>query len=146
VESSEISFARSIAAGATSDELNKKNTTCGERRMDNATQAALEESIAKWEGIVAGTETDHGPRNCGLCRLYLDANCFGCPVAKQTGTGGCRSTPYRCYCDLRADQGERHPDTIAAAREEVAFLKGLRVPFNLEQEDSRAVADLTITL
>jgi hypothetical protein len=114
--------------------------------MDNAIQAALEQSIAKWEGIVAGTGNDHGPRNCGLCQIFINSNCSGCPVAERAGATCCRNTPYREYCNARADLGERHPSTLAHAEEEVAFLKSLRVAFDLESEEPQAVADLTVTL
>ena len=63
------------------------------------TLIALDGSIAKWTGIVAGTETDQGPRNCPLCGLFWADDCKGCPVMDSVGYRSCMFTPYRSYID-----------------------------------------------
>lgn len=66
-----------------------------DQEMPEKTLKALRGSIKKWEGIVAGTEEDHGEDNCPLCKLFLRKNCDGCPVFDRTGSEGCYDTPYR---------------------------------------------------
>jgi hypothetical protein len=96
--------------------------------MTPDTQAALERSIAKWQGIVAGTTRDLGPSNCGLCQLFLNASCKGCPVFERTGQTSCRGTPYSDYTVI----DEIAPDrALDAAKREVEFLESLRVPLEL---------------
>jgi hypothetical protein len=88
---------------------------------------ALEESIAKWEFIVAWLGErplaefwDRGPRTCALCHLYFANDCYGCIVSKTTGKIGCRSTPYSSYEVCFSDYELRY------AREELSFLEGLK--------------------
>lgn len=97
--------------------------------MSPETITALRGSIAKWEGIVAGTASDGGTDNCSLCQLFhsdffsedeLDEGerecCLGCPVFNVTGKRGCQGTPYDDY----SDKG-----TLENAQAELDFLKSL---------------------
>jgi hypothetical protein len=91
--------------------------------MDAATLEALKGSIAKWEGIVAGTTRDDGADNCPLCALFntddydrIENACEGCPVQKSAGIGFCMQTPYYAY---------RHLKTTEAAQAELDFLRSL---------------------
>lgn len=107
--------------------------------MDAGTLEALRGSIAKWEGIVAGTEIDKGPDNCPLCLKFngmvnpaAQSGCRGCPVRERTGEWGCQGSPYEDYENLAAeidkfgDPVEPDPEKLAAlAREELDFLKSL---------------------
>jgi len=35
-----------------------------------------------------------GAGNCGLCTMYWDDRCKGCPIKERTGYAGCAGTPY----------------------------------------------------
>ena len=89
---------------------------------------ALEGSIRKWQGIVAGTEVDKGAQNCALCQMFLlrRKSCKGCPVSAATGHSGCRQTPYDAFQDFDCECEDHDPDLIKAAQAEVDFLIGLR--------------------
>jgi len=102
--------------------------------MDAETLEALKGSIAKWEGIVAGTQTDEGPQNCPLCIRFdpLGGNgCRGCPVFAYTGQKGCSGTPYDHFTDIDEDtdrfesQEEYASAKLSIAQQEVDFLKSL---------------------
>jgi hypothetical protein len=100
--------------------------------MDKATLTALQGSIAKWEGIVAGTKADEGADNCPLCDLFntedydgIEDACKGCPVQKSVGVGFCMQTPYYSY---------RHLRTTEAAQAELDFLRSL-LPASLIAEE-----------
>jgi hypothetical protein len=91
--------------------------------MDDETLTALRGSIAKWEGIVAGTDVDRGASNCPLCQLFrpqgaYNSPCRGCPVYQDTGLKGCEGTPYDHY----NSDGE---GAKALAQAEVDYLKSL---------------------
>lgn len=104
--------------------------------MDPNTLEALLGSIAKWEGIVKGTEVDRGVQNCPLCLRFAVPNesCKGCPVNDVTD-GGCNGSPYDDWHqvnpwpvddpDARAATTDDHR---AAAQAEVDFLKSLLPP------------------
>ncbi len=105
--------------------------------MDADTLAALRGSIAKWEGIINGTEVDKGVINCPLCQMFVMPTdyCEGCPVYAVTSRQGCRKTPYdhwhavnpwpQQHIDWRAAETEDH---IVAAKAERDFLKSLLPP------------------
>lgn len=105
--------------------------------MDAETLEALRGSIAKWEGIAAGTEIDQGSENCPLCRLFYEsAFCAGCPVMARTGHSDCTGSPYDQWHIAnpwpRDEDGNRvynRPATTdqhrEIARAEVDFLKSL---------------------
>lgn len=85
--------------------------------MSPEARIALENSIKKWEGIVAGIHHDNGWRDCPLCQLFqVKADCQGCPVMQETGEPFCRGTPYRDY--------SAYPSSEAAQRE-LDFLRSL---------------------
>lgn len=90
--------------------------------MDNETLEALRGSIAKWEGIVAGTHRDQGVADCPLCDLFYlkEPDCLGCPVMAATGHPRCRHTPYPAYC-----VAERRGLSTIEARQMLEFLKSL---------------------
>jgi hypothetical protein len=99
--------------------------------MDPETLEALKGSIAKWEGIVAGTLKDEGVDNCPLCQKFHACFrkipgecCQGCPVNDASDNRGCINTPY--------DEWERHgshevttDEHRTAAQAELDFLKSL---------------------
>lgn len=108
--------------------------------MTPATLAALKGSIAKWEGIVAGTHVDHGALDCPLCAMFLIEKpeisaCKGCPISERTGRYGCCGTPYYEFMRLEARNLDddtpidpANPDhalALAAAQAMLAFLKDL---------------------
>lgn len=87
--------------------------------MPAATLEALRGSIAKWEGIVAGTVKNECGDNCPLCGLFNPTisqhadrrrPCGGCPVRAWTTQAFCRGTPYEFYEDLQEQLDELDPD------------------------------------
>src|SRR3990172_1778234 len=63
--------------------------------MDKKTLEALKKSIIKWGKIAKSTkEKDLGGYNCGLCGLFVDVACVGCPIYSKTNKKYCRDTPY----------------------------------------------------
>jgi len=102
--------------------------------MNKKTLKALEESIEKWEKIVARTGIDERGDNCPLCDLFSLENCDGCPIEKHTGWGDCGETPYTKWAthhelvhgsgwlsnlEIKCKICERH------AKAELKFLKSL---------------------
>jgi hypothetical protein len=99
---------------------------------------ALQGSVKKWERIVRSTRAKdkHGD-NCPLCVVMESKEtCSLCPVAINTGEDQCFGTPYT---DWKAHQRLKHdnwsvfsrtphcPDCLRLAKEELAFLKSLKV-------------------
>lgn len=105
--------------------------------MDPATLEALRGSIAKWEGIIAGTVSDEGAENCPLCLKFnwyvnkdLKQGCHGCPVRQASGLAGCKGTPYEEYEEFVYDVSKGTEDDdpekrLRLAQEELDFLKSL---------------------
>ena len=113
--------------------------------MDEPTLTALEDSIQKWEDIVAGDKIDMGWGDCALCDEFLRRCCEGCPVAEHVDREGCRDTPYIDFCIIEEQAArvlnlrvstfsinevhEYDPDRAQAmrqaAQEELDFLKSL---------------------
>lgn len=106
--------------------------------MNKQTLKALKGSIKKWEGIVAGLESDRGTKNCPLCKLFQrDDACDGCPIKDVTGKDTCDETPYEDWCDAVLPQwaSREHGDewdfkasddeTVMCAVLELEFLKSL---------------------
>jgi hypothetical protein len=95
------------------------------------TRAALVQSIEKWKrNAEAETPEEYltGWRDCPLCHLYYEYNCYGCPISKHVNNRGCDDTPYEAAQHL-AEYWEYDPDNPAcklaaqdAAREEIEFL------------------------
>jgi hypothetical protein len=79
--------------------------------MPAGTLAALKGSEAKWVAVVDGTGTDMGWRNCALCEVFISSSnaCAGCPVAKETGQGGCHGSPYEEWADHQREDHEESP-------------------------------------
>lgn len=92
--------------------------------MDERTLTALKGSIAKWEGIVAGTVENRGFHNCPLCaRFHPEATnrsyrgphvCEGCPVKDKTGKSLCRGSPYYKF-EVSPNQSVPKPNSISSA-------------------------------
>ena len=106
-----------------------------EAAMDEETRVALEGSIEKWRKIAAGDGADEGESNCPLCELFIENfDCAGCPVAEETGQGGCRKTPFIEWVNHQAGKHQcrmtplkiQCPDCTALATAELEFLEGLR--------------------
>lgn len=104
--------------------------------MDADTLEALRGSIAKWEGIVAGTTKNHCADNCPLCHKFNFSftgarraqSCKGCPVMERTGRQFCDGSPYEDYEDMEERVEEGYAEGAALkplAIAEVDFLKSL---------------------
>lgn len=106
--------------------------------MKKSTLKALEGSIIKWEGIVAGIGVDNGVDNCPLCQKFADPRpftpaCGGCPVREAAGIPYCRGTPYEEWVDLFDNNDYPHeirdsfdkPRAKVIAKKELEFLKSL---------------------
>lgn len=117
--------------------------------MSPETLEALKGSIAKWEGIVAGTVVNLHADNCPLCQLFnpytsntatFAAPCKGCPVMARTGVTFCGGTPYDEYAELeeRVDEGEGDEGGLKPlAVQELDFLKSL-LPTDARSDDPRS--------
>ena len=99
--------------------------------MDARTLKALKGSIAKWEGVVAGTTQGKGGDNCPLCKIFaadkpLEYQCAGCPVFSRSGYRWCHATPYIAFAESCNSEGMASTSPARqAARAELAFLKSL---------------------
>jgi hypothetical protein len=104
--------------------------------MNTETLIALRGSIAKWEGIVAGTMVDEGRHNCPLCQKFNKdlrkeeggnyGTCEGCPVAAATGSPLCDQSPYEAYADAILGEDDLSAEELTAlAQAELDFLKSL---------------------
>lgn len=87
----------------------------------HSTSEALELSIKKYEVISYLLRSKKYPyilsggSSCGLCMIFSDSNCDGCPIKETTGNRSCAGTPYKYFIA-----------TPEEAEEELAFLKSLR--------------------
>ncbi len=100
--------------------------------MDEKTLIALQGSIAKWEGIVAGTVQDDGALNCPLCQMFshwvnptVPKGCKGCPVSERMEMPHCEGTPYYEYTDADESGEASEEEMKECAQHEVDFLKSL---------------------
>ncbi len=65
--------------------------------MKSEVRAALERSIAKWQGIADGTRyVSTGSEDCALCQVSKD-DCSDCPVMEKTGKKCCKGTPWGAF-------------------------------------------------
>jgi hypothetical protein len=110
--------------------------------MKDHIKEALDASIAKWEknaSVLCSNKVLIGAEDCPLCLLFNNDEtdegecCIGCPVYEKTGKVGCKDTPYYlaqiAFVDWSIlDKNEDYELFITAARDEVTFLKSLRVP------------------
>src|SRR5690349_9315324 len=95
--------------------------------MDAVTRKALEGSIRKWRGILAGTTADDGVTNCPLCAEFysISLGCHGCPVSAATGHSFCRGSPYEKWEDQNSSRA-MNKKLRALAKAELDFLISLR--------------------
>ena len=101
--------------------------------MKAKTLKALKGSIAKWEGILAGTGEDDGTDSCPLCGLFFYNDCYGCVVSQEAEKQGCAGTPYFTWLDHQDDahglmdfpMSIECPECRKIARRELNFLKRL---------------------
>lgn len=74
---------------------------------------ALRSSVAKWQGVAAGSE-DWGGHDCALCAMFKSDDifgaCGGCPVATHTGANYCFDSPYRAWADHQRNEHCRKTD------------------------------------
>lgn len=118
----------------------------------------LEESIQKWEGIVAGTGRDQAAGNCSLCQKFnwtpsKPMNfkpCKQCPVYVVTRVIACQKTPYEAFNDYLKywdrysffDYGDKagmvfDERSKELAQAELDFLKSLwQTPYVLEAKQT----------
>ena len=57
----------------------------------------MQASVAKWNRIIAGEQSDGGVLDCPPCRIYYMLVCTGCPIAAYTGRKFCRGSPYPAW-------------------------------------------------
>jgi hypothetical protein len=57
----------------------------------------MEASVAKWNRILAGEQSDGGVLDCPPCRIYYMLVCTGCPIAAHTGHKFCKGSPYPAW-------------------------------------------------
>lgn len=93
--------------------------------------SALEESIAHWERLAAGTQAADetvSSYSCALCREFFAVNrrCDGCPVDDRTGAGCTDDSPWLEAYWSANHYGINSPEFRAAAQRELDFLKSLR--------------------
>ena len=100
------------------------------KRFPKDRNKALLLSIQKWETIVTALEAglritvDGGTTTCGLCQLYVEKNCEGCPVQEHTRQSYCRDTPYFDFSDECEDDNKG--STLETAQRELDFLRSLQ--------------------
>jgi len=100
-------------------------------------EEALEQSIEKWEYLSSGRA--NGVPDCGLCEFHYenDENCEACPVYAVTGKEQCGGSPFDNWHRAARPGGTEflnHPDAVAAAQKELAFLKSLRTMVSRDEE------------
>ena len=57
----------------------------------------MQASVAKWNRIIAGEQSDGGVLDCPPCRIYYMLVCTGCPISAYTGRKFCRGSPYPAW-------------------------------------------------
>lgn len=98
------------------------------KRFPKDRKKALLLSIQKWEAIVDALQggrnivNDGGRSTYGLCQMYFDNGCNGCPVKEHTGKSYCRGTPYYTY----SVETEFTGGTLETAQQELDFLRSLQ--------------------
>lgn len=100
---------------------------------DSETLVAMRGSVAKWEGIVNDGQNDGGADDCPLCDLFICGSCNGCPVADESGSKNCYSTPHEAWCTHHNDVHDLDHAVVhegcaeceRLAKMELAFLAGL---------------------
>jgi hypothetical protein len=99
-------------------------------KADGEVIEALEGSVEKWVGVLAG-KRDRGGKDCPLCWVEKVNSCDVCPVQRETGEPLCIGTPY-CKWLKHHEQEHRGgaliihcPECASLAWEEKTFLEGL---------------------
>lgn len=54
----------------------------------------MQASVAKWNRIIEGRNSDGGVLDCPPCRIFYILVCTGCPIAEFTGKKFCKGSPY----------------------------------------------------
>lgn len=105
-------------------------------------QEAFWKAYAKWIFMKQHPLANiHSSDTCGLCNLYLQDNCNGCPIADM-GHYGCSETPFDEWSDLRQKWDEAFPNNrttyqdkiIKAIDKEIAFIQKVAQKYGLECE------------
>lgn len=97
--------------------------------MDKRTAEALEKSIKHWRSHSRAKSLrglDVYNTGCALCSLFINEECRGCPVAKQTGYPYCVGSPYNSARSAYEDKNLLA--FVEKAKTELDFLISLREP------------------
>ena len=88
------------------------------KRESETLREAFEKSLEKWRLIIDGFDP-HGDdiETCGLCDLYYEENCVGCPIYNITNDVYCERTPF--------EKWSKNPST-KNAKMELDFLKVIK--------------------
>ena len=107
-------------------------------QYNEATTAALEDSIAHWRRLATGSSRfgeDIYSEDCALCSIFLTSKCQGCPVSDFSGHPSCSETPWSEVSQQRYRHfgSKNTPGFLAAALVQLQFLEQLHplYPYNL---------------
>ncbi len=90
---------------------------------------AYEISINKWNAIMqvlvdqpTHFVRDGGLSTCGLCHMFIDRECNGCPVKARTGHKACKGSPYdEWYDDRTYENAKKERDFLIQLAQEAGF-------------------------
>ena len=68
--------------------------TFSSKQIPSTYWEAVNKSLNKWRLISIGFLPDDDIETCGLCNLYIDLDCEGCPIFEATGLPYCEETPF----------------------------------------------------
>ncbi len=88
------------------------------RRAASSIEEAWEKTFEKWEWIVKGYTVRGGLYCCGLCDLFFNSGCEGCPIFSLTKQMVCVGTPHEQW-----EHGGRSP---SLARKELDYLREVK--------------------
>jgi hypothetical protein len=101
-------------------------------------KTSLELSIEHWERLATGKRGAYEGctgDQCALCDEFYDtegddeeyhiSSCYECPVYQSTGYTDCEGSPWRAAHDA-VRFGYDSPEFLAAAQQELDFLRGLK--------------------
>lgn len=92
-------------------------------------------SIVKWKTIIEYIKTNNvlplcgAMDTCGLCMMYHQDSCNGCPIAEKTGYTFCQNTPHEEWEDI--DNPGLVKDGLEVATKELEFLQQIKYDRNL---------------